>query len=39
MYFSKKKTWSDLKTRILKLLKESTELSGLVKAQRGQAKD
>lgn len=34
LHFSKKKTWDDLKTRVLKILKENQELSHLVKTQR-----
>jgi hypothetical protein len=33
-YFSIKKSWEDFKLRILKLLKENTELSGLMRAAR-----
>jgi hypothetical protein len=31
LYFSKKKTWDDLKQRIIKLMKENSQLQNIVK--------
>jgi hypothetical protein len=30
MYFSKKRTWDDLKGRMIKIIKESPQLSGKI---------
>lgn len=36
MYFSKKRTWDELKQRVVKLLKDSPELQAATRSYRGQ---